>query len=129
MSVIAFAADQPDQQATAESQQYLAEEKADLERNGDPELAYSDRTGKLVLYTKEQIEAIGDSTIVGTFECDGATHFVRLVSERVKKSLEKLNKKTCTLQSKLRNNGKYIYVKAVVLSGPAAPAATRPGGL
>ena len=125
----ARAADGQESEAAIELKQFQAEEKADLELNGDARMAFSNHTGKLTVFTKDQIEASDDKTIIGTFVCGAATHLVKTVSNELFAKLEKSNGKSVTLSAKLRNNGKYIYVDNVVLGGAGYDGAPRRGGL
>ena len=125
----AVCAESPESEAAAEARQYQSEEAADFEKNGDKELAYASHQGLLKLYSQAQSDASGDTTILGTFESGEATYLVKTTGEEVKKALEKLDGKRCSLKAKIRNNGKFIIVKSIVLAGPGDAGARRRGGL
>src|SRR5437016_2733741 len=104
----------------AEAKQFEAEEKAALDQAGKDFLLYTDFTGKLVLYTKEQIEARGGGGVIGSFQVDDKHIYdVKPMNDAVTKALKELDGKTCTLHGKVRNNERYLYVKQITLAGPA----------
>jgi hypothetical protein len=112
-----------------EAKQFDEEEKAALAETGKPHLAFEDYTGKFTLFTEEQMQANGDTTVVGKFESEKAAWLVKPMSEEVKKQLTAVAGKTCTVSAKLRNNNKYMYVQKVVPSGSENTFTKRRGGL
>ncbi|HLX63003.1 MAG TPA: hypothetical protein VKX17_17160 [Planctomycetota bacterium] len=126
---LGFSAHSAEDTPENEAKQFEQEEKDALEKVGKDYLLYSDFTGKLTLYTKEEIDANGDATVIGKFQMDKTIVLVKAMSDDLKTKLQPLHKKTCTLSGKIRNDGKYLYVKALTPSGPENTYKGRKGGL
>lgn len=125
----AFCVHSAEDQQDNEAKQYEQEEKDALEKAGKEFLLYTDFTGKLTLFTKEEIDANGDATVIGKIQTGKDILLVKPMTDELKKKLQPLNNKTCTLSGKIRNNGKYLYVKALAQAGPENTYKGRKGGL
>src|SRR5258706_3671598 len=120
-------AEQTTAERDAEAKKAEAEDEAARKKN--PEQITEEHSGKLTLYNKEQRDEEQESGIVGTFTTAKNTHLVKLESAKTLEDLKPFDGKQCTLQGKIRNAGKYIIVKSVVLSGAEYIYKRRRGGI
>ena len=125
LPVARAAAPNPDREA--ENRRTAAEEEAETQAN--PENFGSNFSGKLSLFTKEQKEEYGDSSVYGTFTTDKKTFCVKLVSEKTLDALKPYDGKTCTVTAKVRNEGRFLVIQKLVLTGAEYIYQKRRGGV
>ncbi|HLX64384.1 MAG TPA: hypothetical protein VKX17_24130 [Planctomycetota bacterium] len=119
--------------AQSASEKEMEAKQADLEeqeaRAKNPEAMYTEYAGKLVLFTKEQMQDYEDSGVIGSFATSKDIYLLKLESQKTLDDLKAWDGKSCTVNAKIRNNGKYIIVKNVVLSGAENTFVRRRGGM
>jgi hypothetical protein len=125
MPLARAATPRPDREA--ENRKAAAEEAAEIEAN--PKDFGSNFTGKLSLFTKEQKEEYDDSSVYGTFTTDKKMFFVKLVSEKTLDVIKPFDGKTCTVTAKVRNEGKFLLVQKMVMTGAEYIYQKRRGGV
>lgn len=97
----------------AEDEEAAAEERQ-LEKQGKlPEDGHEfTASGKLVLAT--QVMDQERPGVLGLFTACGRSYQVKLAEETLREKLNTFNGKTVTLAGKIRNQGKYLIVQAVL---------------
>ncbi len=121
-----FAA-QPKSDGPAEARQAESEEEAARQANSDN--IFSDISGKVTLFTKEQNEDYEDSGVIGTFATEKTVYLIKVESEKTHDALKPFDGKVCTINGKIRNEGKYVVVRKVELNGAEYIYKKRRGGV
>jgi hypothetical protein len=111
----------------AEAAQAAAEDEA--AKKADSDAIYTDFSGKVHLFTKDEQEGYDDPSVVGLFVIEKKVYLIKLETTKIMDDLKQFDGKSCVVSAKIRNQGKYLVVRKVVLNGAGYNFTRRRGGV
>ena len=113
-----------------------AQEKAEAKEAADEDERESKMDGEardplkyLVVKGTMALDESAKGPVIGTISGKDGTYQIKLTNESIRAQMFKYNNKIVTLGGKLRNNGKYILVKEIILGQQPAVSLSDPRGL